>query len=216
MSTGIEQARSRQAGSLTIGAMLRSRVAQHPDRIAIVDRERRSSFTTFNIGVNQLAAVLRTLSIGRGDRLAILSENRFEYLEMILAAGKLGAVTCALNSRLTHAERLHCVRLTSPQASVVSPGYLSSALRLGAVLGDIILLGEDYEQRLAGACGDEREDIAEAEDGLVILHTSGTTGNPTGALISHRAQRARMNASCVDFGLTPMIEERRTEHAPFC
>ncbi len=186
MSNGIDQARSRQAGSLTIGAMLRSRVAQHPDRIAIVDGERRS-FVTFNMRVNQLAAVLRTLSIGRGDRVAILAENRTEYLETIFAVGKLGAIVCALNWRLTHAELLHCVTFTSPKASLVSLGYPRSALRLGAVLGDIILLGEDYEQRLAGACGDEPEDVAEADDGLVILYTSGTTGNPKGALIVRRS-----------------------------
>ena len=72
-------------------------------------------------------------------------------------------------------------------------------------MGETILLGDDYEQRLAWASEAEPLITAEAEDGHVILYTSGTTGNPKGALISHRAQLARMHSSCVDFDLEPAM-----------
>ncbi|HEY0423546.1 MAG TPA: AMP-binding protein, partial [Rhodopila sp.] len=183
--------------------MLRARVHQHPDRIAVVDGSRQFSFAAFNARVNQLTVLLRTLDIARGDRVAILSENRVEYLELMFAAGKLGAIVCALNWRLADPELLHCVTLTSPKATFVSLAYGGVARRLSNVLGDTVLLGEDYEQRLAHASAEEPEIAAEAEDGHVILYTSGTTGNPKGALISHRAQLARMHSSCVDFELAP-------------
>jgi acyl-CoA synthetase (AMP-forming)/AMP-acid ligase II len=203
MSSGIDEARARQAAGITIGAMLRDRVRQHPDRIAVIDGARQFSFAAFNDRVNQLTVVLRTLDIARGDRLAILSENRVEYLELLFAAGKLGAIVCALNWRLADPELLYCVTLTSPKATFVSPAYTATAARLHAVVGETIQLGEDYEHRLARASTNEPEIEAEAEDGHVILYTSGTTGNPKGALISHRAQLARMHSSCVDFELAP-------------
>jgi len=143
------------------------------------------------------------MEITRGDRVAILSENRAEYLELMFAAGKLGVIVCALNWRLADGELLHCVDLAGPKAIFVSPGFAVVAARLGAVSGQTIQLGDDYEHRLGNASGQEPEIAAEAEDGHVILYTSGTTGNPKGATISHRAQLARMHSSCVDFGLTP-------------
>ncbi len=203
MSSGVDEAQARRAASVTIGAMLCSRARLHPERIAIVDGARQLSFAAFNTRVNRLADVLRRLDIARGDRVAILSENRCEYLELIFAAGKLGAIVCALNWRLTQSELLHCVTLTSPTATFVSPAHAGAVASLSAVLGETVMLGEDYEQRLAVASAEEPEIAAEAEDGHVILYTSGTTGKPKGAQISHRAQLARMHSSCVDFDLAP-------------
>ncbi len=193
----------RQAGQNTIGELLYYRARQHPDRIAIVDGARQFTFAQFNARVNRLAAVLRMLNIGRGDRVAILSENCAEYLELIFAAGKLGAIVCALNWRLADPELIHCVSLASPKATIVSAAHAAIAGRLADVLGETITLGDDYEQRLARSTADEPVILAETEDGHIILYTSGTTGYPKGALISHRAQLARMHASCVDFDLAP-------------
>jgi fatty-acyl-CoA synthase len=194
---------ARQAAGLTIGDLLNARVRRHPNRIAVVDGPRQFSFAAFDARVNGIAAVLRMMDIKRGDRVAILSENRAEYLELLFAAGKLGVIVCALNWRLADPELVHCVTLTSPKATFVSAGYAAVADRLAGILGETVSLGDDYEQRLARAGTAEPEIEAGAEDGHVILYTSGTTGNPKGALISHRAQLARMHSACVDFGLTP-------------
>jgi acyl-CoA synthetase (AMP-forming)/AMP-acid ligase II len=193
----------RQAAGVTIGQLLCARVREHPDRVAIIDGARQFRFAAFNDRVNRLAAALRALDIGRGDRVAILSENRVEYLELMFAAGKLGAIVCALNWRLADPELMYCVTLTSPKVTIISPAYARAASRLHGSLGETILLGDDYEERLARASSAEPEITAETEDGHVILYTSGTTGNPKGALISHRAQLARMHSSCVDFDLAP-------------
>jgi acyl-CoA synthetase (AMP-forming)/AMP-acid ligase II len=194
---------TRQAGGLTIGELLYARVRQYPDRIAVVDGARQFSFAEFNARVNRLAAVLSMLDIGRGDRVAILSQNCVEYLELIFAAGKLGAIVCALNWRLADPELVHCVTLACPKATIVSAAYAAVAVRLNDILGETIMLGEDYEERLARATADEPVIAAREEDGHIILYTSGTTGNPKGALITHRTQLARMHSSCVDFELAP-------------
>ena len=200
---GINPSLAAQTGGLTIGELLVAQAHRHPTRIAVVDGERSFTFGAFNARVNRLAALLRTLDIVRGDRVAMLAENRCEYLELLFAAGKLGAIVCALNWRLADPELIHCVTLTTPKAAFISPTYAATAARLGGILGETILLGEDYEQRTARMNDAEPIIVAAPEDGHVILYTSGTTGNPKGALISHRAQIARMHSSCVDFELAP-------------
>ena len=194
---------SRQAASLTIGDCLLNQVRLRPDHPAVQDGARRLNFHQFNERVNRLAHVLTGLDIRRGDRVAILAENRLEYLELLFAAGKLGVIVAALNWRLSDPELLHCITLVQPRATLVSPLYTETMRRQGGIGGERIGLGDDYEQRLATARSAEPGHFADTEDGLVILYTSGTTGLPKGALVSHRAMLARMFASCVDFLLSP-------------
>ncbi len=193
----------RQAASLTIGDCLLTQTRLRPDHPAVQDGERRLNFRQFNERVNRLAHVLIGLDIGRGDRVAILAENRLEYLELLFAAGKLGAIVAAQNWRLSERELRHCIALVTPKATLVSPLYAETMQRLGDIGGEQIALGDDYEQRLARARNTEPARFVDDEDGLVILYTSGTTGLPKGALISHRAQIARMLSSCADFLLSP-------------
>src|SRR5690606_202784 len=85
-----------------------------------------------------------------------------------------------------------------------------------------IVFGEDYERRIAAASTRAPSAIVGPEDGLLVLYTSGTTGLPKGALISHRAELARMDLSRIDLGLeegdqfvawAPMFHMVSIEHA---
>ena len=190
-----------QAAGLTVGAMLLHQARLRPDHPAIEDGPRRKNFAHFNARVNRLANHLSDLDIRRGDRVAILAENRLEYLETLFAAAKIGAIVAALNWRLTDPELRHCIALVSPKTLLVAPAYAATIDRLGVSAGEAITLGDDYETRLERASDTEPHCQVEAEDGLIILYTSGTTGMPKGALISHRALVARAFSSCVDFEL---------------
>jgi acyl-CoA synthetase (AMP-forming)/AMP-acid ligase II len=222
MSQGVDPGLARATSGLTIGVLLHQRARLHPERLAIVDGPRRFTYAVLNARANRLSAALRALGLERGDRVAILSENRAEYLELIFAAGKLGVIVCTLNWRLTDRELLHCVTLTEPRATFVSPLHLETAWRLGEPMGRLIPLNTEYEELLARASDAEPEIAAEAEDGLVIIYTSGTTGNPKGALVSHRAQIGRMCLNAVEFDLAsgdgfiawaPMFHMVSTDHA---
>jgi acyl-CoA synthetase (AMP-forming)/AMP-acid ligase II len=217
-STGHAVAR---AGSLTVGELLGPQARHRPRDVAISDGKRQLDYATLNGRVDRLANVLKGLGLQRGARIAILSENRIEYLETVFAAARLGVIVCCLNWRLAHEELAHCVGLVEPAAMIVSERFDRTLEAIGWH-GQTLRLGSDYEARLAAASEVAPAVEAEPEDGLLILYTSGTTGLPKGALISHRAELARMALSRMDFGLAegdgfvawaPMFHMVSLEHA---
>jgi acyl-CoA synthetase (AMP-forming)/AMP-acid ligase II len=187
----------------TVGSLFRDRARLDPDRPAIAAAGRTFTYRQIDDRVNRAAEVLRGFGIARGDRVAILSENRPEYLELELACAKLGAILACQNWRLAAPELRHCVTLVSPSLVIVSERHagLLARAEVGAI--PAICLGHDLEERLARAEGRECEIVAEPEDGLLILYTSGTTGLPKGAIISHRAELARYLVYYADLGLRP-------------
>ena len=190
-----------RAASWTVGDVIGAQARRVPDRIAVDDGRRSLSYRELDERACRLANCLRGLGVGHGSRIAILSENRAEYIEATLAAARIGAIVCALNWRLARPELAHCVDLVEPEAVLVSPRFEAAYAGLGRAGPKPIVLGEDYEERLAMADSNPPAAIVDPEDGLLILYTSGTTGMPKGALISHRAELARMNLSRIDLDL---------------
>src|SRR5690606_3342071 len=160
--------------------------------------------------------------VEHGSRIAILSENRAEYLEASLAAARLGAILCVLNWRLAQAELAHCVGLVEPTVVLAWPRFEAAYEALGHAGPTKSVLGGDYEQRTAMADARPPVPIGQPEDAPLVPYTSPTTGLPKGALISHRAELARMNLSRMDRGLeegdqfvawAPMFHMVSIEHA---
>lgn len=210
-----------RAGSFAVGDLLAAQARRRPDATAVIDGPRSYSYASLNVRANRLANTLTSMGIVRGDRIAILSENRAEYLEATYAAAKLGVILAALNWRLARNELGHCISLVEPKTVLVSPRF-ADALRDTDWRGSIVLIGDEYEDLLARSADDEPSIVVDPEDGLLILYTSGTTGLPKGALISHRAELARMDLSRIDLGLVeedgfiawaPMFHMVSLEHA---
>ena len=189
------------AASLTVGEMLAVQAARTPGAVAVETEAREITYAQFNARVNRLSHVLTGLGIRHGDRVAILSENRSEYLEAAMACAKLGSILCAQNWRLVDPELEHCVKLTAPSIALVSQRFAPNLGRIAHGAETIVEFGPDYESRLEKTPDTEPANQAHPEDGLYILYTSGTTGLPKGALISHRAEIARMQVSAMDLGL---------------
>ena len=74
--------------------------------------------------MNRAAAVLRAAGVSRGNRVALLAENRPEYLELEMACAMLGAILVCQNWRLAPPELRHCIGLVSPTPVVVGPADL--------------------------------------------------------------------------------------------
>jgi len=216
-----------RASHSSVGSLFRARVRQFPARVAIEHvgpahdgGPVRLEYRELDARVARLAGALAALGVGRGDRVALLSENRPEYLEVLLAAARLGASVACQNWRLTAAELAHCVDLVGPRVLIASARFAdrigeageggggANAERRAAAIDrgspiPRIMLGEPYERALASATPHEGDDAAEPEDALLILYTSGTTGLPKGAVISHRAEIARNLVVRAEFGITP-------------
>ncbi|MEM7300624.1 MAG: AMP-binding protein [Pseudomonadota bacterium] len=179
------------AGKGTVGGLFRSVVAANANRIALVDGDRSLTYEQLEDRTNRLANVFTDRGLSRGDRVAILAHNRQEFLEVELAAAKSGIIVAALNWRLGDRELAHCINLVEPKLLILEAAFSATATRLDIGTLPKIFLGEEYEQALAFASNLQLTTAPDPEDGLVILYTSGTTGLPKGALISHRAMIAR-------------------------
>ncbi|MBI2749123.1 MAG: AMP-binding protein [Burkholderiales bacterium] len=189
------------AFSLTVGDLLRKQAGARAGAMAIQDARRSLCYRDLDSRVNRLANALCGRGVTHGDRVAMLSENRAEYIELELAAARLGAIVACLNWRLADEEMLHCIRLTTPGLLLVSRRYLPVLARIDHGVGDVVVIDDEYETLLAAASDRDPTVEVEAEDGLVILYTSGTTGFPKGALISHRAMVARAMCFSAEFGI---------------
>ncbi|NKC12061.1 MAG: AMP-binding protein [Gammaproteobacteria bacterium] len=189
------------AGQSHIGALFHSAHQAHPQHTAITDGDRVFTYAQLEERSNRLAHYLlgqclptgglATRGLTTGDRVAILAANCAEYFELELAAAKSGLIVAALNWRLGGRELQHCIDLVSPKLGFVSPKFLDHLNRLELHGMPVITFGDAYESALAKADPTYPGKEIPAETGLVILYTSGTTGLPKGALISHRAMLAR-------------------------
>jgi acyl-CoA synthetase (AMP-forming)/AMP-acid ligase II len=183
----VERATQSTVASLFFGSARRL-----PDRTAVVDGTRSVSYGELANRVRRLAGALAARGLGSGSRLAILSENRLEYLELFLAAAAAGAVAACQSWRLAPRELGHCLDLVEPELVFASPRHAAKLEGAGWRGAAPMLFGDGYERLLAGARPlDDGDRAVHPEDPLLILYTSGTTGLPKGAVLSHRAQIAR-------------------------
>jgi acyl-CoA synthetase (AMP-forming)/AMP-acid ligase II len=198
--SGAAPALARAAAGLTVAEAFRTQVALRGDAPALQAGERTLSYRQLNERAARLARLLAARDVRRGERVAILSENRSEYVELFLAAARLGAIVACQNWRLADDELAHCIRLAAPRLVIASPRHAPTLARIEHGVAATLPLDDAFEHSLAAADPAAVPDAAEPEDGLIILYTSGTTGLPKGALISHRAMVARAMVAAADWG----------------
>ena len=192
-----------RAGMINLGSLFSTRARFAAEQVALESPGARLSYAQLDERANRLANALAGLGVARGDRICVLSENRFEYVETVLAAAKLGCIVAAQNWRLVQAELAYCTQLVEPKLVLVSPRFQALLAGVPHQAARVLAFGDEYEALLAAADRAEPPDVAQPEDGLIILYTSGTTGLPKGALISHRAMMARAQIFYLDLQLEP-------------
>ena len=211
-----------RAGRADLYSIFRTRVRNCAEALAVEDGSNRLTYAELHDRVDRLASVFLARGIAPGDRIAILSHNRAEYLELQLAASGIGAIVACLNWRLAPDELRHCVELVEPVLALVEPGLKAAYQDIAST--PCLEIGPELESALAGARPDARVGtlVDDPEAGLTILYTSGTTGLPKGALISHRAHIARSMVFAAQLALdpgdgfiawAPMFHMASTDHA---
>jgi fatty-acyl-CoA synthase len=136
------------------------------------------------------------LGLARGDRIALLANNRVEFLDQFFAAGKTGVIVVPLGTRLTARELAHIVRDSAPRALVYDGAFVAVVRELRSLvevehwiaLDDLAAPSDIRYADLLGA----RSPVPGArvpcdpEDTYCLLYTSGTTGKPKGVMLPHR------------------------------
>src|SRR5262249_17651173 len=163
-----------------------------PDKTAVVDLASARSFTyaEFDARISRLATHLRDqLKIGRGDRVAVLALNTTDTLEVQFACARLGAVFLPLNTRLTVPQLEFIVGDAAPKVMIHEGDLAETALSVARLckVDSSLLLGPNgaYEAAIAAARPLETFEPVTLDDISTIMYTSGTTGRPKGAIITH-------------------------------
>jgi len=210
------------SASSTVYSLFLSTANWNSEKIAIVENEQTWTFRRLLKLVNQLASFLEQKGVSEGDCIAVISENRLEYVALQLACSRVGAQISCINWRLGPYELKHCIELVEPAVVFCSARFRDLLDSADVKLNTKILsleesLGLSLELepcRSTPACDPER--------GLLLLYTSGTTGLPKAAIISNRALIARMCNFHMDLKIqqgdayvawAPMFHMGGTEHS---
>jgi fatty-acyl-CoA synthase len=184
----------------TVTSLFAARARVVASARAVIDDRVAWTYGELRGRVARLAAHLRGRGVVAGDRVAVLSRNRAEYLETFLACGWIGAIVACQSWRLSDAELAHCLDLVAPALVVVSPELAPS---VAARAEPQLVFGPPYERALADAAPLDEPEPLDPETPLLVLYTSGTTGLPKGAVISHRAEIARDRVVRAELAIAP-------------
>ena len=179
--TGAAASALERARRLVIPEVVARGARAHPDRPALVFGEAVRTHAELHDGAGRLAGVLASAGVARGDRVILLLHNGFEFVESMLACHLLGAVAVPVNFRLAADEVSYILEDSGAVAAV-------TGLPLPDVRGmrTVLEAGEAYERRVAAATPiTEPADVVE-DDAALMCYTSGTTGRPKGAVLTHR------------------------------
>ncbi len=169
-----------------------------PDGAALRFLGRTTTWAELNRRVTALSGALHRLGVRSGDRVMILMLNRTEFVESMLATNRLGAIAVPVNFRLTPPELAFLVENCEAQVLITEPvlaGVASAVRTIAPTVADVVVAGGPTEDGLLGyedliadtVVGDENSWAADVpnDSPALIMYTSGTTGRPKGAVLTH-------------------------------
>ncbi|MFF7448988.1 MULTISPECIES: long-chain-fatty-acid--CoA ligase [unclassified Streptomyces] len=170
-----------------LGSWPARRARKTPHRTALIHGEQSTDYRTLHARTTRLAHALRARGVRRGDRIAYLGPNHPSYLETLFAAGTLGAVFVPLNTRLAGPEIAYQLTDSGAKALVHGPSHtgLVAGLPGSTDVRIYVEVGAAYEDVLASAATEAIDEPVAPDDTCVIMYTSGTTGRPKGAMLTH-------------------------------
>ncbi len=194
------------------GDLIRHQKRMRPNAVAMTYAGKEYTYAQLDERSNRAGNALRDLGIRKGERVAILSQNCNQYIEVYFGNGKIGAVTVPLNYRLTPAELEYIINNSDAVALIVADDFVATIAQIKHLLPNIrhyISLGgshqgyKEYEEIIAGASPAEPGVEVSENDLIWQMYTSGTTGRPKGAMITHRNLVTNITQTVLGFRSEP-------------
>jgi fatty-acyl-CoA synthase len=179
-----------------LASLIERNAAFAPDKPALHYEGTTLSYAAFAVRIEQAARALKSeLGVAKGDRVAILSLNRPDYLVLLYACARLGAMLVPLNWRLAVAEQQFILSDAAVKVLVLEQAFAAVLTSLEKNLPEAAVIGLDFapshgrtfDALLAKARGDGRNPHTDLACPLLIVYTSGTTGRPKGAVLRQEA-----------------------------
>jgi fatty-acyl-CoA synthase len=198
----------------SVGDLLHRTARRDPDKLAVVAGELRMTYAEFDVAVNRTAHTLAARGLSKGDRLALLSHNCWQYAVLAFATAKLGVVLVPVNFMLT-AHEISYILDHSGAAGIVAEDALVPAAaealgsRTGGIRGVIALSGAAPADGWEDVDGwwrtgpDSAPEVAVADDDpLRLMYTSGTESRPKGVMLSSRSLIGQYVSCAIDGGMS--------------
>jgi O-succinylbenzoate-CoA ligase len=177
------------ASTQVIGELLASRASLSGAHCAIIDGDARLSFAALDARANRAAHLLADCGLDHGDRVGLLAPNSAVFCEMFYGCARSGVICCGLNFRLSPAELAAIIADSGMRVLLVAPEFADLAAAATAQSGAAVRIeplgGAQYETRMAVMPDNRPAVLIAPEDALALVYTSGTTGLPKGAQITH-------------------------------
>ncbi len=195
---------------MSVGNILRRSAFKYPEKHAVVFGNRQITYAELNRRVNCVANSLLDLGLKKGDRVAVLSHNCPEFIELYFASAKAGSVFVPINNLLKQRELTEVFEYIKPRFLIFDEDF-SETIRsiipaLKCIEFPIALHGESadfkqYEDLVDR--GEEKEPNAQVADNdlVSIFLTSGTTGRPKGAMRTHRDDLINAMTCAIEAGI---------------
>jgi fatty-acyl-CoA synthase len=181
---------------MTIAHWLERHAEFSPDKIALRFEGQSYTYAALAEQVEATARMLKwKLGVGRGDRVAHLGYNSPEFLCLLFACARLGAMLVPLNWRLASPEHRYILQNASVKAFIVEEAFADRIISVQTALPHCHIVGLGFSPKngvqfkhlVATAQGDSYNPHITLDTPLLIVYTSGTTGRPKGAVLTQNA-----------------------------
>ena len=203
------------AGHSRYGDLLPT-ACRDPGKLAVVAGGLRATFAEFDTAVNRCAHALAERGLAKGDRVALLSHNCFEYAVLAFATARLGVVLVPVNFMLTADEVAYILRHSGARGIVTEDTLAETAAKaldgtgvaepvrgwIGLSLNPAVAGGDDVATWWSRGPGDSPDVQVGDDDPLRLMYTSGTQSRPKGVLLSSRSLIAQYVSCVVDGGMS--------------
>lgn len=205
---------------INIGSLIQHRAMLSPNKEGLVD-DRRMTFRELNQEVNRAAHAFRAMGIQAGQRIALLCKNHRSFVTAFFGAAKCGIITIPINWRLHPQEIQYILEDSGASILIYDAAFSDKVQQLQPIstvqryipVGNSESGDPSFDALISSCPTDEPELETTGDDCILIMYTSGTTGKPKGAMITHT------NLLFASIGITHVIDwwerDRFLSVAPF-